>query len=279
MYQYSMTQWIAGNEDMEYSFQRLKQCGYDGIEFAAEPDSVRTEELNRLLEKYKLSCTSLCGIFPEDRDLTSSDPEEAEAAVRYVKDSIDMAREVGAPYMIVVPSPVGRTAPKSGCTCEEAWKNAVKNVRKAADYAQKRKIFLAIEALNRYETYLVNTMEKNLRFIRDVAHPAVKVMADCFHMSIEESSIARAIRMAAGDLIHVHIADNTREAAGMGNLDFKEILYALKEIRYKGPLTMEFLPRIADPYAAQDMETHTKVMDTYAKQAIDYMKLMERSIG
>ena len=65
MYKYSMTQWIVGNEDIEYSFQRLKKNGYDGIEFAAEPYTIDQERMVSLLKKYEMECTSLCGIFPE----------------------------------------------------------------------------------------------------------------------------------------------------------------------------------------------------------------------
>lgn len=278
MYRYSMTQWIAGNEDMDQSMQRLKDCGYDGIEFAAEPYALDGEELRRKMDSYGLCCTSLCGIFSEERDLSSGDETVAQRAVQYVKDSVDLAVKVGAPLMIIVPSPVGRTAPPPGCSHERAWRNAVKNVRLAAEYAAGRHVVLAVEAINRYETYLVNTMEKNLKFVRETAHPGVRMMADCFHMSLEERDILQSLRMAAHELVHVHIADNTREAAGMGRSDFKGILRTLREIGYEGSLTMEFLPRIANPYAAQDMDSHAKLMDAYAKQSIEYMKIMEASI-
>ena len=65
MYKYSMTQWIVGNEEIEYSFQRLKKNGYDGIELAAEPYTLDQNRMVALLDKYGLECTSLCGIFPE----------------------------------------------------------------------------------------------------------------------------------------------------------------------------------------------------------------------
>lgn len=79
-------------------------------------------------------------------------------------------------------------------------------------------------------------------------------------------------------LLHVHVADNTREPAGMGNTDFKEILRTLKMIGYAGSLTMEFMYRLADPYSSQEISTQTKLMDQYAKQAIDYIKMIEKSM-
>ena len=255
MYTYSMTQWIVGNEDLEYSFQRLKKYGYDGIEFAAEPYTADQDRMVELMKKYELCCTSLCGIFPEERDLTAGDPDAAAQAVNYIRDSVDLAVKVGAPYMIVVPSPVGRTELPEGLSYEDAWNNAVKNVRLAADYAGSRGIRLAIEAVNRYETYLVNTLAKAFKFVKEVDHPAVGAMADMFHMSLEENNLGASLRMISPYLMHVHIADNTREAAGLGSTDFKEMLWVLKDIGYKGALTMEFMPRLANPYASQDVDT------------------------
>ncbi len=275
MYKYSMTQWIVGNEDIEYSFERLKKYGYDGIEFAAEPYTTDQDRMAELMKKYGMECTSLCGIFPEERDLTAGN---ASTAIRYIMDSVDFAVKVGAPYMIVVPSPVGRTELPKGHTYEEMWENAVNNVREAADYARSKGVRLCIEAINRYETYFVNTLEKAYKFVKAVHHPAVGIMADMFHMSLEERNIGASLRMISDELMHVHIADNTREAAGLGNTDFREMLYVLRDINYKGPLTMEFMPRLANPYASGNVETQSVLMNGYAQQAISYMKSLENSM-
>ena len=274
-----MTQWIVGNEDIEYSFQRLKKFGYDGIEFAAEPYTTDQDRMVELLKQYQLTCTSLCGIFPEERDLTAGEPAAAERAVAYIRDSVDFAVKVGAPYLIVVPSPVGRTEPPAGHAFGELWDNAVKNIRAAADYAQSRGVRLAIEAINRYETYFANTLTKAYRLVREIDHPAVGIMADLFHMSLEENNMGASLRMIADRLMHVHIADNTREAAGLGSTDFKELLYVLRDIGYQGPLTMEFMPRLANPYASGGVETQSELMDRYAQQAITYMKTLEAGLA
>lgn len=277
MYHIGMTQWIVGDEPLEVSCARLGRFGYDGIEFAAEPDRLDAEECIALMDKYGLNCRSLCGIFDESRDLTS-EGEAGEKAVQYIKDSVDFAVKVGAKLMIVVPSPVGRTVKPDGITLEKLTENAVKNVRRAADYAGEKGIKLAIEAINRYETYFINTLSKGLDFVKAVDHPAVGIMADIFHMNIEEASLTDSLYMIREKLMHVHIADNTREAAGMGHTDFKEVLRALKRIGYEGSLTMEFMYRLADPYSAVEVSTQTERMDRYAKQAIDYIRMVEESI-
>ena len=229
------------------------------------------------MERYGLNCHSLCGIFNENRDLTANG-KEGEKAVKYLIDSIDFATVVGAKIIIAVPSPVGRTTKPEGKSIEELTENAVANLRQAADYAQKKGVKIAIEAINRYETYFINTLSKALDLVKKVDHPAVGVMADLFHMNIEEGSLTDSLYMIRDYLLHVHIADNTREAAGMGHTDFKEVIRVLKNIGYEGSLTMEFMYRLADPYSATDLSTQTQLMDRYAKQAIDYIRVVEESI-
>ena len=277
MYRYSMTQWIVGNEDVEYSFQRLKRFGYDGIELAAEPYKADQERMVNLLKKYELTCPSLCGIFTEDRDLTAPEPEKAAKAIQYVTDSVDYAVKVGASVLIVVPSPVGRTTKPQQYDYDTLWGSAIHNLRIAADYAQSKGVYLVIEAINRYETYFVNTLDKAYRLVKEVNHPFVGIMADMFHMSIEENNIGLSLRKIADKLRHVHIADNTREAAGMGSTDFKNMFCVLNDIGYQGMLTMEFMPRLANPYESETMETQSALMDRYAEQAITYMRCMEAS--
>ena len=277
MYHIGMTQWIVGDEPLEVSCKRLKECGYDGIEFAAEPYKLDVQECKTLIEKYGLDCHSLCGIFGEDRDLTD-DGEDGKRAVKYLKDSVDFAVEIGAKLIIVVPSPVGRTTKPIDITIEKLTENAIKNIRKAADYAEKNGVKLAIEAINRYETYFVNTLAKGYELVKRIDHKAVGIMADLFHMSIEERSIVESLLMIQDELIHVHIADNTREAAGMGSTDFKEVLRTLNTIGYQGSLTMEFMYRLSDPYSATELNTQTGLMDRYAKQSIDYIRVIERSL-
>lgn len=277
MYHIGMTQWIVGDESLEISCKRMQACGYDGIEFAAEPYQLDPAECKELMKKYDLNCHSLCGIFGEDRDLTSAG-ETGKNAVQYIKDSVDFACEVGAKLMIVVPSPVGRTVKPAGIGIDELTENAVRNIREAADYAGARGIKLAIEAINRYETYFINTLKKAVALVEKIDYPSVGIMADLFHMSIEEGSLVDSLYMIKDYLLHVHIADNTREPAGMGRTDFKEVLRALNRIGYEGSLTMEFMYRLANPYSATEISTMTGLMDKYAKQAIDYIRMTERSL-
>lgn len=279
MFPYSATQWIYGKEDIATSLNRLKSFGYDGVELAGEPEIFNIDEMKQLLKKYELCCTSICGIYTKGRDLSSANPDIRQNAVQYVKDCVDMASELGASLVIVVPSPVGKNGPET--TSEDEWANAVASIKEAGEYALTKNIQLAIEALNRFETYLVNRLDDAKKFVEQVNVNSVKLMADLFHMSIEERNHSASLRNIASNLIHVHIADNTREAAGLGMTDFKEVMRTLIDIGYQGAITMEFMPPVSNPYLVAKRESSDSgaVYDQYTKQSIDHIKHIVMSLS
>jgi D-psicose/D-tagatose/L-ribulose 3-epimerase len=270
MFNYSVTQWIFGNESLEDSLERLKNNGYEGVELAGEPDSIDIEDVKRLLNKYNLVCSSICGIFTPERDLSSPIDEVRKNAVQYVKKCIDLALELNTSTVIVVPTFVGKVNPDTNLT--EEWENAIASVKEAGLYAKEKKVTLALEALNRYETYLVSNLDLAMKFIEEINLDSVKIMADLFHMSIEEREISQSLTKISPYLAHVHIADNTREAAGLGQTDFKQVILLLKELNYTGYITMEFLPRISNPYLASQLQSEGNILDDFTKQSIQHIK-------
>ena len=270
MFKYSTTQWIYGNESLEDSLKRLKKYGYQGVELAGEPYTIDIEETKELLKKYELECSSICGIFTPERDLSSSNDEIRKQAVEYVKRSVDLAKTLNASTLIAVPTCVGKLSPET--TLEEEWNNAIQSVKEAGLYAKEQGITITIEALNRYETYLVNNLTLALRFVEEVNVEGVGIMADLFHMSIEERDMTGSIKKISRYLAHVHIADNTREAAGLGQTNFAPVISLLKELGYKGYITMEFLPAVSNPYVASGLQGEANVFDDFTKQSIKHMK-------
>jgi D-psicose/D-tagatose/L-ribulose 3-epimerase len=279
MNKYSATQWIFGKEPLATSFERLQRFGYDGVELAGEPEQLNLEEVKMLMEKHGLECTSICGIYTKERDLSSINSVTRQNAVKYVKACVDMAAELGAKVVIVVPSPVGKTGPEG--SLEEEWGHAVNSLREAGNYALSRNVVLGIEALNRFETYLVNKLQVAKRLAEHVHVKSVGIMADLFHMNIEERNLNESLRLIQPYLVHVHIADNTREAAGLGLTDFRGVMKTLRDIGYRGAITMEFLPPVSNPYwAAQtDSANSQSVYDDYTEQSIRHMKEISLSLA
>jgi sugar phosphate isomerase/epimerase len=148
-------------------------------------------------------------------------------------------------------------------------------VREVAKYAEKKDILLAIEPINRYETYLVNSVQDALCYSREVNSSHVKIMVDTFHMNIEERDIPEAIRIAGNNLINVHLADSNRCSVGRGHINFKALIKALKEINYQYALTLEPLPPVSDPYLALEGGVSENIFDQYAAESIMGLKYFE----
>jgi len=286
---YSISNWIYGDEPLRVTFERLRRYGYDGVELMGEPSLYRAEEVRGLCREFGLQVLSIAGIYPwptEERDLANPDPQVRGRAVRYLRDCVEFAVDVGALLIIVVPSAVAKTSPVGYFESEEEWvaaaerewNYALESVRTAAAYAEKAGIFLAIEPINRYETFLVNNVDQGLRFVSEVGSRTVKIHLDTFHMNIEEKDPAEAIRKAGKLLVNLHIADSNRQAVGYGHTDFKAIMRALKDIDYQGALALEPLPPVPDPYIAARLKRYQHLRDLYAEECIARLRQYEREV-
>ena len=155
-WEFSATQWIFGKEDIDTTARRLASLGYGAIELAGEPAEYSVDAVAAILDRHGLRLSSICGIYGPNRDISHPDADTRAAGVRYISDCATLAAGLGASIVIVVPTAVGRVAPLA--TRDQEWKWAVESVRAAADSAASVNVRLVIEALNRYETYLVNTL-------------------------------------------------------------------------------------------------------------------------
>jgi D-psicose/D-tagatose/L-ribulose 3-epimerase len=286
---YSISNWIYGEESLRTTFERLNRYGYDGIELKGEPQEHHAEEVNQLCGEFDLEVLSIAGIYPwptEERDLANPNPQMRKRAVSYLTECVDFASAVGAPLIIVVPSAVAKTSPAGHFQSEEEWlaaaerewDYAVESVKTAAAYAEQEGIFLAVEPINRYETFLINNVDQGLRFVSEVGSSVVKLHLDTFHMNIEEKDPAEAIRKAGELLVNVHIADSNRQAVGYGHTDFRAIMKALKHIAYERALALEPVPPVPDPYVAARLSRYQHLRDVYAEECIARLRQYEREV-
>ncbi|MBO8140717.1 MAG: sugar phosphate isomerase/epimerase [Firmicutes bacterium] len=285
----SVSSWIFGDEPLEAVFERASRYGLDGVELVAEPDGYDIDQIQQLCNKHKLKVFSLLGMYPwptDSRDLSHPDADVRNRAVAYLQACVDLALALGARSVNVIPTGVFRTRPVRAEATEELWtkasqeewKHAVDSIRRAADYAQQRGVYLAIEPINRYETYLVNNVEQALRFIEDVGSDAVRLQLDTFHMQMEEADPAEAVRKAAARLVNVHLADSNRRAVGDGQFNFRAVLDALRFIGYKGPLTLEPVPPGSDPFLATRLTLHRSLRDRDVDVSVRRLRMMLESV-
>ncbi len=276
MFKYSINHGIYGKEPLEASIKRIACSGYDGVELVGEPYILKAEIVRDLLKAYEIKASSVCGIYTLDRDLSNVDPSVRMNAVCYVKDCIIFASKIGAQIVIVVPSSVGKMTPST--RLDQEWHLARESIYEAGQFAKGLGVYLAIEALNRYETYLINKISQALKLRDEVDLENVGVMIDSFHMNIEERSIPETIKKAASHLIHVHIADSNREAAGFGHIDMRSLLQALIKIKYKGYIAMEFVPPKSEYCIEGYPVIENETLDLHTNQSINYLKKLYQDV-
>jgi sugar phosphate isomerase/epimerase len=115
----------------------------------------------------------------------------------------------------------------------------VEVLQRLGEHVASAGITMVIECLNRYETHFINTLAEGATIARRVDLPNVKIMADFFHMNLEESDMVASMREVGDLLAHVHLADSNRFVPGRGHTDFAPCLRYLKEFDYAGVLAME----------------------------------------
>ncbi len=260
-----------GGEPVEKSIERLARYGYDGIELIGEPELMNVKKIRGYLQQYGIGASSICPMYSKgkDRDLISSSPKARRAAIDYVKWSIDMAGAIDAEIIIVTPSVSGKLKPEA--SLQEEWKWALETVTECAEYAARGDKIIVIEPWNRFETYFMTRLDQALKLKHDIGLDNVGVMADFFHMNIEDASLEKALRACGKDLMHIHVADSNRATPGKGHLDFHSLSRVLNEIGYRRYLVLEDLaphPELYFPEAT----TKEAINEAYAREGIRFIK-------
>jgi D-psicose/D-tagatose/L-ribulose 3-epimerase len=217
---------------------RLKEAGFDGVELPLfQPATYPAGQIRRGFEDAGLECT-FSVVMVDDLNTISDDAAVRARTRQYLADCIQTIADTGSKLMVgPLYSPVGRLPGRRRTTDELKW--AVETFHALGPVAERHGVTLAIEPLNRFETYFLNTVDDAVRLCDEVNHPNVGVLVDTFHANIEEKNIADAYRRAARRLKHVHTCENDRGAPGSGHVEWTEVLAVLREIGYDGWLTIE----------------------------------------
>ena len=244
----AMHNWMRA-EPIETTIARLAKCGYDAIEISGEPERYDTKHVRKLLADHGLTCWGSVTLMLGERNLLAANEKARAMSVKYVKDTITMVKELGGQEITVVPGTVGKVVPDA--SAEEEWNWAVQSLKQCYEHGLKEGVRLAIEPLNRFETYFLSRHDQALALAEAVG-PKAGVCLDAFHMNIEEKDMLQALRNSKDRLNDVHVADNNRMACGMGSIDWKAFIQTLKDIGYDGALTVEFVAPVdrtpANPY-------------------------------
>jgi D-psicose/D-tagatose/L-ribulose 3-epimerase len=273
--------WTARLDDSRAAlFSRIRQWGFDGAELFVTPqEPADIPAVRKMLEKNKLECTT-CSVIPRECHLVSPQPEVRVRGVEFLKTCVDRTAELGA-RLVCGPMFAGLGV-MTGCrrTLEE-WNWAVEGLQVVARHAQKRDVTVCLEPLNRFETYFLNTLEDAARLVHDIGAPNVKIHFDTFHANIEERHPAEALRSVARELGHVHISENDRGIPGTGHNDWRGVLKALKDIGYKGWMTIESFaqPEPDLAAAAAIWRDIAPSGDELAQQGLRFIRGLAKEVG
>ncbi len=234
--------------------EKLKKAGYDGVEipiFAG--DAAHFKKVGKAIKDDGLGCTSVTVIPDEEHSPVSADARHRKGAAEYLKWAIDCSAAVGSTVLCgPIYQPLG-VFTGEGPT-EEEKQRAAEVHRQAAEYAAKANITLAVEFLNRFECYFLNTMADTVNYIKRINRPNVGVLFDTFHANIEEKDPVGCISQYIDAIKHMHISENDRGTPGKGHVDWPGTFRALRSGGYDGWLVIEAFGR-----AMPDLAATTKV--------------------
>jgi sugar phosphate isomerase/epimerase len=235
-------------EPLETTLRRIRKFGYESIEISGEPTQYKVKDTRKLLKEHGIRCWGAVTLTLGERNLAAKNEGQRARSVDYVKSVITMVSELDGEIITLVPATVGKVVPDA--TEQEEWKWVVDATRECFAHGKKKGVKIAVEPLNRFETYFFNRAAQALA-LADAVSPECGVCLDAFHLNIEEEDMYDAIRLAGKRLFDFHVADNNRFAAGLGQLDWKKIVATLKEIGYDGALTNEFVAPVDRTPAAK----------------------------
>jgi D-psicose/D-tagatose/L-ribulose 3-epimerase len=256
-------------------FPKIKSMGYDAVEIPVEyPEKIDGNKVKAALKRHGLE-PIVCGAFGPSRDLTHEDTAVHENCFNYILQCLDLCNEWDAKFLAgPMYSAVGKARMVSPEQRKVEWDRAVTNIHKVSKLAHERGLDIALEPLNRFESDLINTAEDVMRLVRDVNHPAAKVLLDGFHMAIEERNIEQAITSVGAKLIHVQVSENYRGTPGTGQTPWDSFKKGLTNINYQGVVSIEsFTPEIKELAGAVCIwKNLAPSQDGFAQDGINFLK-------
>ncbi len=233
---------LPGNSTGE-KFEKAKELGFEGVEVLGRgmlEDSSTVGEYLKFSEKTGVRVSSICAGYRNY--LLEESASSREKSRGDIKALLKIGGELGVTGLILVPlfgAPrISDLSPyKSAVELEKEL--FLSQLSELVESAEKNNCALLLEPLNRYETHFMNRLEQALEYCEKINSPFLRIMADFFHMSIEEVSIPAAIEKAKRWLAHVHLADSNRILPGMGHTDFSSGFKKLKEIGFTQYMALE----------------------------------------
>lgn len=238
----------------------IKATGYDGVEipiFEGKPDDYR--RLGEILDEIGLERTSVTASGDPAMNLISADAGARREGIAYMRWALACAEALGADRISgPMHSTLGHFSGVGPTKVERS--RSIASQRAVGDIAASHGVTVCLEALNRFECYLLNTMDDLAAHVDEIGHPNILGMYDTFHANIEEADPIGAYTRNARVFGHIHISENDRGVPGRGNIPWKKTFRAIRASGYDGWLTIEAFGR-----GLKDLAAATKVWRDFAE--------------
>ena len=235
---------------LEHCFQDARRFGYDFIElwggrphaYAPDLKAGEIEDVKRLIEQYEMP---VLGYTPEHNaypyNFMIGSELQRRDAVAYLKLCLDMAKELGADYMLVSPAHAGYQA-----DYEEIWSRMEKTIRELGEHAEKKEVKLVVETLTPYESNAFKSANDAAELFKRIDSPYVVGMCDLVPPYVQHESIMAYLDKLGDKMYHFHIIDgeqgtDSHIVPGEGSIPLKELFMELKEAGYQGTATLELV--------------------------------------
>ncbi|AEH51176.1 5-keto-L-gluconate epimerase [Pseudothermotoga thermarum] len=232
---------LAFKGDLVKGIELAKKIGYDGVEIAIrDPKLADVNLIKKVVLDFKIQVVAIGtgqAYLAEGLNLIDEDENIRKKAFERLIDHINFASIFGA--KVIIGFIRGK---KKNRDEKQVQKLFIEQIAKLADYAQLLSVQLVIEPLNRYEIDFLNTLDETYELVKVLNHDSVGILADTFHMNIEEPRIEESLEKVKDKLYHFHVADSNRWAPGAGHIDFGSIIRTLRKIGYNSFLSVECLP-------------------------------------
>jgi len=231
--------WAAQFDEASFPLlAAIKEQGFDGIEFPVfREGGVPVAKIRNILAEHGLECTT-CGVIPAGLSVAADDAAVRQRTLEHLRGCVRTVAECGASiYAGPLYTPVGYLPGRR--RTDDEWKRAIESYHALAPTLDEYGVTLALEPLNRFETYFLNTAADAVQLADAVNHPRLGVLYDTFHANIEEKDVAAGYATVGRHLKHAHASENDRGIPGTGHVDWQGALAALAKLAYDGWLTIE----------------------------------------
>lgn len=253
--------WTMGQRPLSDTASRIQTLNYDGLTLTIDPEQDTAVAIQQTLADYNLE---LFAIAPPEVDVAHLETAVRQSAITTYLKLVDFAVELGQPF-VICRGMKGRNRPLATLAEEMGWLETA--VSQIAQHAAQKEVRLVVEVLNRYETHLINTGAAALELLDSVGQENVGVMLNAFHMNIEEQDAATVMRQVGDRLWLFAMSDSNRRAIGQGHIKLGNHLWALEDIGYAGPIILECLPSLSDPFQPAADENSLEILENYLRNS------------